>query len=128
MNIVKTQIVDMLKVIYPDKDISYTYGYRTNITRSEWHIDKSHHDDAFCIAGNCTKHRADTIYFEQHRRNNRSLELFYDAKYIDSRDGKKKNGKMLFNGRTTRSRANCSENQHRYRMQKVSKGKYIPLQ
>lgn len=123
MNIVRIQIVDTLKAIYPDKDIRYTYGYVTNLTRSDWHIDKSHHDDAFCIAGHHAKQRADTLYFEQRRRNNRSLEIFYDAKYIDNRDGKKKSGKMLFNGRTTRSKVSCSENLHHYRMQKVSKGK-----
>ena len=32
------------------------------------------------------------------------LQKFYDAKYIDSRDGKKKTGKELSSGRTRRSR------------------------
>ena len=123
MNLVRYQIVDRLKTMYPDKDIRCTYGYRTNMTRSSWHIEKSHHDDAFCIAGNFSDRRANTLYFSQHRRNNRSLELFYDAKYTDARDGKVKSGKELFCGRTTRNRNFCTENLHQYRLQKVKKGR-----
>ncbi|MED7654807.1 UNVERIFIED_CONTAM: HNH endonuclease, partial [Lacticaseibacillus paracasei] len=37
------------------------------------------------------------------RNNNRVLQKFYDAKYIDSRDGKQKAGKELSSGRTRRS-------------------------
>ena len=123
MNTVRKEIVERLKVLCPDIDIRYTYGYRTNMTRQDWHVAKSHHDDAFCIAGNFSTKRADTYYFKQRRINNRSLEIFYDAKYIDSRDKKKKSGKDLFNGRTTRNRNFCKENLHVYRQQKVKKGR-----
>ena len=106
-----------------DMDVRYTYGYRTNMTRKEWCIVKTHHGDAFCIAGNYSLKRAETLYYTQHRRNNRSLEKFYDAKYLDSRDGKRKSGKELFNGRTARNKNFCSENLHQYRSQKLSKGR-----
>lgn len=123
MNIVRKEIVNSLKIMYPDITVCYTYGYRTNMTRNEWHIKKSHHDDAFCIAGRYSSKRADTLYFLQRRRNSRSLETFYDAKYIDSRDGKRKSGKELFSGRSTRNRMLCTENLHQYRRQKVSEGR-----
>ena len=124
MNIVRKEVVEMLKLIYPNKEIRYTYGYKTNMTRNDWHVEKSHHDDAFCISQVHSQERADIVYFfAQHRRNNRSLEIFYDAKYIDSRDGKKKSGKELFCGRTTRNKKNSTENLHQYRKQKVRKGR-----
>ena len=124
MNIVRKEVVEMLKIIYSDKEVRYTYGYKTNMTRNDWHVEKTHHDDAFCITQVHSQERADTVYyFKQHRRNNRSLEIFYDAKYIDARDGKKKSGKELFCGRTTRNKNNNTENLHKYRQQKVSKGR-----
>lgn len=106
MNIVQKEIADSLRIIYPEKKIRTQYGYQTNITRNDWKIEKSHHDDAFCISNVHSKERADiTYFFKQKRRNNRSLETFYDAKYKDSRDGKIKNGKELFCGRTTRNKS-----------------------
>ena len=123
MNIVRKEVVEMLKLIYPEKRIHYTYGYKTNMTRNDWHVEKSHHDDAFCISQVHSQKRADIVYFfAQHRRNNRSLEIFYDAKYIDSRDGKKKSGKELFCGRITRNKNHSTENLHKYRQQKVKNG------
>ena len=62
-------------------------------------------------------------YFNQRKRNNRSLEIFYDAKYIDARDDKKKSGKELFNGRVTKNKNFNTENLHQYRKVKISKGK-----
>ena len=63
------------------------------------------------------------MYFKKKRRNNRVLERFYDAKYIDGRDGKKRSGQELFNGRISRNHKKDSENLHLYRKQKVTKGK-----
>lgn len=51
------------------------------------------------------------------------LEKFYDAKYIDSRDGKKRSGQELFNGRISRNHKKDSENLHQYRLQKVTPGR-----
>lgn len=123
MNTVRFEMVDRLKEMYPHIEVDYCYGYETNITRNEWKLNKSHANDAFCITGNYTIERAETLYFKQHRRNNRSLEKQYDAKYIDSRDGKVKTGKELNNGRTTRNRELADEDLHIYRQQKVKKGR-----
>ena len=69
------------------------------------------------------KHRSRPVCYKKKRRNNRCLEKFYDAKYIDSRDGKKRSGQELFNGRINRNHKKDSENLHQYRQQKVSAGR-----
>ena len=51
------------------------------------------------------------------------MQKFYDAKYIDSRDNKKKSGKELSSGRTRRSRELPYDNQRIFRKEKVSKGR-----
>jgi len=52
-------------------------------------IEKSHHNDAFVIAGGSNQVRAKTQAIEQIRRHKRSMEQFYDAKYLDTRTSKK---------------------------------------
>ena len=53
---------------------------------------------------------------------NRILEKFYDAQYIDLRDGKKKNGSQLSYGRTNRSESRCGEKNERiYRTRRAAK-------
>ena len=69
------------------------------------------------------KHRSEPELFKKKHRNNRCLETFFDAKYIDARTGKKASGKALFNGRISRNHKKNSENLHKYRQQKLSKGK-----
>jgi len=111
----------------------YTYGYITKSKRIKLNLDKTHYNDAFCIAGGTDQEkdsltaneegRIEPIYFEQIRRNNRSLEKFYDAKYIDTRDGSTKKGQELFNGRTTRNKNYNTQNLKKFRGQKVSKGR-----
>ena len=64
------------------------------------------------------------IIYQKRRRNNRILSKFYDAKYIDIRDGQIKGGKDLSCGRTNRSESRRSElNQRIYRGEKKSKGR-----
>lgn len=63
------------------------------------------------------------VLYKKKRRNNRCLEKFYDAKYVDSRDGKKRTGQELFNGRISRNHKKDSENLHKYRRRKVSAGR-----
>ncbi len=63
------------------------------------------------------------MYFEQIRRNNRSLEKFYDSKIIDTRTGNKVSGSELSNGRRTRNKNLNSENLRKYRGVKISKGR-----
>jgi hypothetical protein len=116
MTTVRWKLVDML-------GCGYTYGYITKVRRIALNLDKTHYNDAFCIAGGTNQRRIEPIYFEQIRRNNRSLEYFYDAKYIDTRDGSTKKGQELFNGRTTRNKNYNTENLKKYRGKKVSKGR-----
>ena len=63
-----------------------------------------------------------TIY-QKRCRNNRVLEKFYDATYIDTHTGNKAKGKELFNGRISRNHKKDSEDQHKYRSKMVSKGR-----
>ena len=67
-----------------------TQGYLTANLRQKYKIEKSHLNDAFVIAGGTdTTLRTNNVYSRQKlRNNNRILQLFYDAKYIDCRDGK----------------------------------------
>ena len=72
------------------------------------------------------KHRTPFAYFRKLRRNNRILEKFYDAKYVDVRDGKTRKGAELSCGRTNRSESRHSEKNLRiYRERKVSKGRRV---
>jgi hypothetical protein len=121
-------------------DVDITYGYITQDGRIKQELEKTHYNDAFIIAGGNPNHKRKPKVDEitQVRRNNRSLEKFYDAQYIDSRiileipkdDGSKKkkppnnvvSGKELFNGRTTRNKNLNTENLHKYRQKKVKKG------
>lgn len=116
MSTVRWRLVNVL-------NCNHTYGYKTKSKRIELGIDKTHANDAFVIAGGENQLRADRIDFKQIRRNNRSLEKFYDAKYVDIRTGKKATGQELFNGRRTRNKNLNTENLHIYRGEKLSKGR-----
>lgn len=100
-----------------------TFGYVTKHIRIQHGIEKSHANDALVIAGGTTQSRVEPIQMEQVRRNNRSLEKFYDAKYIDIRTGQKATGQALFCGRRTRNREVAGENLRKYRGKKLSKGR-----
>ena len=113
---VRWRLVNVLKC-------DYTYGYLTKSGRMDLELPKTHIHDAFVIAGGTHQNRAEPIFIEQIRRNNRSLQKFYDAKYIDIRTGKKESGQTLNNGRRTRNKNHNGENLRVYREQKVSKGR-----
>ena len=102
-----------------------TQGYLTANLRHKYQIEKSHLNDAFIIAGGTdTTLRTNNVYSRQKlRNNNRVLQKFYDAKYIDSRDGKQKAGKELSSGRTRRSRELNYDNLRKFRQAKVKKGR-----
>lgn len=100
-----------------------TFGYITEVNREELQLEKSHHNDAFVIAGGTNQTRCKPLNLEQNRRNRRSLEQFYDAQYIDTRTGKKASGAVLFSGRRTRNKNLNGENLRVYRRQKVSIGR-----
>ena len=116
MSTVRWRIVNQL-------ECDHTYGYLTKQKRFEQSLSKSHVSDAFVIADGTTQSRSVLYQIKQFRRNNRSLEYFYDATYIDARDGKKKKGAELFCGRTTRNTEKNSENLRKYRLHKVKKGR-----
>jgi hypothetical protein len=116
MSVVRWKLVNALKC-------EYAYGYITKAKRKELGLEKTHYNDAFVIAGGGNQKRIEPIYFEQIRRNNRSLERFYDAKYIDIRDNSTKTGQELFSGRRTRNKNHNTENLRKYRGQKISKGR-----
>ena len=123
MTTVRWQMYDELKVMFPDIETHLTYGSHTKEARQLLGVRKSHINDAYCMGDFHPKHRSEHWLYTKKRRNNRVLARFYDAKYIDSRDGKKKSGQELFSGRTKRNRELDAENLHRYRQQKVSKGR-----
>lgn len=123
MTTIRWQLYNEIKTLFPDIDIHTTYGAATKERRRELNIDKSHVNDAFVMGQFHPKHRIKAVLYKKKRRNNRCLEKFYDAKYIDSRDGKKRSGQELFNGRINRNHKKDSENLHQYRLQKVTAGK-----
>jgi hypothetical protein len=101
----------------------HTYGHITKSKRIELKLEKSHATDAFCIAGGSNQKRATPITIKQVRRNNRSLQKFYDAKYIDRRIGEKVSGQELNCGRRTRNKNLNTENLRIYRGKKISPGR-----
>ena len=124
MNSVKYQIVSDIKKELPTLSINVTYGTKTKRTRNDLNIIKSHANDAYCMGEYRPLHRAKTIIYQKRRRNNRILEKFYDAKYVDIRDQSIKSGAQLACGRTNRSESrNSSKNERVYRGVKKSKGR-----
>lgn len=123
MTAVRWQMYAELKAMFPDIKIHITYGSRTKEARRQLGVKKSHINDAYCMGNFHPKHRSEHWLYTKKRRNKRVLAKFYDAKYIDSRDGKKRSGQELFSGRTKRNRELNTENLHRYRQQKVSNGR-----
>jgi hypothetical protein len=101
-----------------------TFGYITKGKRRELKIEKSHHNDAFIIAGGTIQSRViKPLMLEQIRRNKRSLEQFYDAKYRDLRDGEIRSGSELSSGRRTRNTNLNGENLRQHRAHKVTAGR-----
>ena len=118
MNILATRLSD-----YFD-NYTTTQGYLTANLRQKYQLEKSHLNDAFIIAGGTdTTLRTNNVYSRQKlRNNNRVLQKFYDAKYIDSRDNKTKPGKELSSGRTRRSRELNYTKLRQFRKTKIKKG------
>ncbi|MFX0100869.1 MAG: RNA-guided endonuclease IscB [Candidatus Hodarchaeota archaeon] len=116
MSVVRWKLIVIL-------DCNYTYGYLTKQKRFELNIPKSHWNDAFVIAGGTKQSRATPLILEQVRRNNRSLQKFYDAKYLDKRTGKIIKGQELNSGRCVRNKNLSGPNLRKYRGKKISKGR-----
>ena len=98
------------------------FGFETKFKREEQELEKSHHNDAFVIAGGTSQIRSKSLVLEQIRCNKRSMEQFYDAKYVDTRTGEMVSGSQLSSGRRTRNTILNVENLRVYRGMKVSKG------
>ena len=126
MTTVRYSMRNKLKTVAKDVDFHMTYGAMTKLKRKQLNIKKSHSNDAYCMGDFHPKHRTNFRHYKKCRRNNRILSKFYDAKYIDSRDGSIKKGVQLSCGRTNRSVLRNSElNERIYRGQKVSNGKTV---
>lgn len=124
MTAIRFDMYRRLKELRPDIEFRMTYGAATKEARKELNVKKTHSNDAYCMGEYHPKHRTDFEHYEKCRRNNRILEKFYDAKYIDTRDGSKKSGKQLSCGRTNRKEPRMSDKNERiYRGTKISKGR-----
>ena len=74
MNITRNTLIQRLQAAYPQLELRISYGYLTKRSRDKYHIGKTHHDDAFCIAGNMTATRLGCFYYQkQVRRHNRQI-------------------------------------------------------
>lgn len=123
MNAVRWQIVDALYTTYDKEFVTITYGAMTKEKRIALQLEKTHNNDAYAMGDYHPACRCKFRHYQKRRRNNRVLEKFYDATYIDARTGNKAKGKELFNGRINRNHKKDSENLHKYRSKKVSKGR-----
>lgn len=116
MSTVRWKLVNIL-------NCEYTYGHITKSRRIKLSLAKSHVNDAFVIAGGTTQTRCKPLEIRQVRRHNRSLQKFYDAKYIDIRTGEKVTAAEMCCGRRTRNKNLNGPNLRIYRGAKVSKGR-----
>ena len=74
MNITRKTLIQRLQAAYPQLELRISYGYITKYLRDKYHIGKTHHDDAFCIAGNMAATRLGCYYYQkQVRRHNRQI-------------------------------------------------------
>ena len=123
MNQVRYKVVDELrgKTGLP---VHVTFGSATKTARQTLCIEKAHANDAFVMGSFHPRHRQKEEVYIKRRRNNRILSRFYDARYMDIRDGKAKTGQELSCGRTRRSESRHSEKDLRkYRGHKAKKGR-----
>ena len=124
MTSVKYSMIKRAKTVTPDVTVHITYGAMTKLKLKEQGFEKTHSNDAYAMGEFHPKRRAEFTHYKKVRRNNRILSKFYDAKYIDIRDGKKKSGSQLGCNRTDRSiPRNNPQNERIYRGEKVSKGR-----
>lgn len=123
MNTVRFELLRRVRKADPDVDVRIRYGTQTSEVRRERAIRKSHTNDAYCLGQSFPKHRAAEVVLRKVRRNDRILQKFYDAVYVDSRDGELKKGQELTNGRISRSHKKDHEDSHPFRNRKVSKGR-----
>ena len=74
MGIMRWTFFNRLKAQCPELEVRNTYGYLTKNTRIRHGLEKSHHTDAFCIAGNFEAKRLGEYFFQkQTRKHNRQI-------------------------------------------------------
>ena len=123
MNQVRYRIVSELKE-KTGLPVHITFGSATKTARQALCIEKAHANDAFVMGSFHPRHRQKEEVYIKRRRNNRILSRFYDARYMDIRDGKAKSGQELSCGRTCRSESRRSDRDQRiFRGHKVRKGR-----
>lgn len=93
MNAVRWQIVDALYTTYDKEFVTITYGAMTKEKRIALQLEKTHNNDAYAMGDYHPACRCKFRHYQKRRRNNRVLEKFYDATYIDARTGNKAKGK-----------------------------------
>ena len=125
MNIVRWYIIDEISERYPNVEVKHTYGSYTKVARRDMgQLPKTHANDAYAMGEFHPKHRCRETHYIKHRRNNRCLSNFYDARYVDLRDGETKKGSELGCNRTKRKiPRNNPENERVFRGRKTKKGK-----
>ena len=123
MNTVRYKIVDLIKEALPNTEVKTTFGAMTKTKRQALHLEKTHANDAYAMGAFHPKHKTKQETYKKTRRNNRILEKFYDAVFIDIRDEEKKKGAELSSGRTNRKvPRNNPENKRIFRGKKLKKG------
>lgn len=74
MTVIRPRLVELVRERYPDKEVETTFGYITKFKRESLGLPKSHHADAFCIAGNLNAQPLpDCLVQRQMRRHNRQI-------------------------------------------------------
>ena len=121
MNTVRWYIYEQVKAL--GIDVHLTYGVTTDEKRKALGLEKTHANDAYAMGSFHPKHRAREVKYKKRRRNDRVLETFLDAKYVDVRDGKtKKAAKLGCNRDNRRVPRDNLRNERKYRGEKKSKG------
>ena len=125
MNIVRWILIAEIKELFSNIEVRTTYGSYTKASRRKLgQLPKTHANDAYAMGDFHPSHRHTEVHIVKRRRNNRVLSKFYDAKYIDIRDGKIRKGSELGCNRTNRREPrNNPKNNRIYHGQKVSKGR-----
>ena len=88
MNSMRKYLVERVSTEFPEQTVTVKYGYETAMARREHNVEKSHIDDAFCIAGNFDAIRNSiNVYLHRFvRRHNRRI---HDIKF--NKGGKRRN-------------------------------------
>lgn len=124
MTSVRWEIYKMVKAADAEVHVRTSYGAETKLSRKDLSLKKTHANDAYAMGDFHPVHRTDHHHYKKLRRNNRILDKFYDAVYIDTRDGKKKKGVQLGCNRIKRSEPRMSDKNERiFRGEKVKPGR-----